>query len=85
MPGMASPAEITRLTASRGTAAEVLFLQLMTTHHLAGVEMAQSAVDEAEEAEVRSLATKMVNAQSGEVELMTAMLKERGSAPREDL
>ncbi|WP_083542043.1 DUF305 domain-containing protein [Kribbia dieselivorans] len=85
MPGMATPAEIAKLTSSRGKAAEVLYLQLMTTHHLAGVEMARAGLDLGRDPQVRSLAEKMVRAQSGEVELMTTMLTERGSQPREDV
>lgn len=85
MPGMATQTEMDQLAAAEGEEAEVLYLQLMTTHHLAGVRMAQAALDGASDAEVRRLAQAMVNGQSSEVRLMAAMLAERGAEPREDL
>lgn len=85
MPGMATPSEIEELTGSSGREAEVLFLQLMTTHHLSGVEMAQAALDGASDPRVVAAAQKMVSAQSGEVALMRDLLAERGAEPREDV
>lgn len=85
MPGMASPTEIQELTDASGEDAEVLFLQLMTTHHLAGVEMAEAALDTANQPEVLSAAQRMVDAQTGEVTLMRDMLVERDAEPREDI
>jgi uncharacterized protein (DUF305 family) len=85
MPGMATQTELDELAAAEGEAAEVLYLQLMTTHHLAGVRMAQAALDGAGDAEVRRLAQAMVNGQSSEVRLMASMLAERDAEPREDL
>lgn len=85
MPGMASPSEIQELTDSSGQEAEVLYLQLMTTHHLAGVEMAEAALQLASEPRVVAAAQRMVDAQTGEVHLMRDMLVERGAEPREDV
>lgn len=85
MPGMASPSDIQELTDSSGKAAEVLFLQLMTTHHLSGVEMAQAALADASDPRVVAAAQKMVDAQSGEVALMRDLLADRGAKPREDV
>lgn len=85
MPGMATPTEIQELTDSSGAEAEVLFLQLMTTHHLAGVEMAEAALDSATQPEVLAAAQRMTNAQTGEVTLMRDMLVERDAEPREDI
>lgn len=85
MPGMASPSEIQQLTDSSGQEAEVLFLQLMTTHHLAGVEMAQAALDTASQPQVVAAAQRMVDAQSREISLMRDMLLERDAEPREDV
>ncbi len=85
MPGMATNAEMKELRAADADQAEILFLQLMTTHHLAGVQMAQAAVDEAHDADVVRMAQAMVNGQRSEVRLMSDLLTERGSAPREDL
>lgn len=85
MPGMASPEEISRLTAAQGPDAEILYLQLMTTHHIAGVEMAEAAVADGGEAGLVSLARTMVEAQGSEISLMHDMLAERGAATREDV
>ena len=85
MPGMASPTEIQELTDASGQEAEVLFLQLMTTHHISGVEMAEAAVAEATQPEVLLAAQKMVDAQQGEIILMRDMLAERDATPREDV
>lgn len=85
MPGMATPAEIQELTDATGEEAEVLFLQLMTTHHIAGVEMAQAALDLADDPGLLAAAQRMVDAQAGEIALMHDMLVERDAEPREDV
>lgn len=85
MDGMASPTEMQELSEASGEEAEILFLQLMLTHHIAGVEMAQAALDLAEDPDVLAAAERMVVAQAGEIRLMNDMLIERGSAPREDV
>jgi uncharacterized protein (DUF305 family) len=85
MPGMATPTEIQALTDASGEEAEVLYLQLMITHHMAGVEMAEAALEGAGDDQVLAAAQRMVDAQSGEVALMTEMLAERGAEPREDV
>lgn len=84
MPGMASPSEIQALTDSSGQEAEVLFMQLMTTHHIAGVEMAEAALG-AQDPRVVAAAERMINAQEWEIRLMADMLAERGAEPREDV
>ena len=81
MPGMASSAQLQQLSAATGKNAEILYLQLMIVHHRAGVEMAQAAVDAADRPEVVRLARSMVQGQTGEINLMTDMLKQRGAVP----
>lgn len=85
MAGMASPTEIQELTEASGDEAEILFLQLMITHHIAGVEMAEAALELAEDPDVLAAARKMVTAQAGEIRLMNDMLQARDAEPREDL
>lgn len=85
MPGMASPTEIQELTDASGEAAEVLFLQLMTTHHISGVAMAEAAIADARSPQVQAAAERMVNAQFGEVSLMRDLLEQRDAEPREDI
>lgn len=83
MPGMATPEEMQALRDASGTDAEILFLQLMITHHLAGVDMAQAAVDLAADSEVVRLASAMVNGQTMEIDLMVDFLSQRDAEPRE--
>ncbi|GKQ36026.1 DUF305 domain-containing protein [Streptomyces sp. A012304] len=82
MPGMATPTEIGRLGKAGGKAAEILYLQLMTDHHMGGVTMARACAKQCEVPQERLLAQGMVQGQQSEMELMADMLKERGSAPR---
>lgn len=79
MPGMATKAQLDRLAALRGVEAEVLFLQLMITHHQAGAAMAQDAVDHARSQVVRDLAKGMVNGQNAEIAQMRGWLALRGA------
>lgn len=81
MPGMATPQELTKLKQAEGTQAEVLFLQLMIRHHEGGVEMAEGLLKLSARAEVVSMAQKIVDGQTGEIKLMTELLKQRGAQP----
>lgn len=81
MPGMASAAEMDQLAASTGRDFDVLFLQLMIRHHQGGVPMAQYAADHAETGYVRRLAQSIVDAQTSEIDAMTATLTALGGQP----
>lgn len=83
MAGMASPEQIQSLRDADGEGADILYLQLMTTHHIAGVEMAQAALDAGVDGEVRRLAGAMVNGQEAEIDLMHGMLEELGAQSQE--
>ncbi|MDG4860946.1 DUF305 domain-containing protein [Streptomyces sp. T-3] len=82
MPGMATKAEIARLSKARGKEAEILYLQLMTDHHKGGVHMAEYCGEHCEVPTERRLAAGMAAAQESELDLMADLLKARGSAPR---
>ncbi|MFE9110507.1 DUF305 domain-containing protein [Streptomyces collinus] len=82
MPGMATTAEIGQLGKASGKEAEILYLQLLTDHHMGGVTMARACAEQCEVPQERRLAQGMVQGQRSEMELMADMLKERGSAPR---
>lgn len=82
MPGMATPTEIDQLGKAGGKEAEVLYLQLLTDHHMGGVTMARACAEQCEVPQEQLLAEGMVQGQQSEMELMADMLKERGSAPR---
>ena len=81
MPGMATPAEMTKLESITGKPMDVYFLQLMLRHHQGGLPMAQLAASHASEAYVRNAAQKMVNGQGAEIVLMEKYLRERGASP----
>ncbi len=81
MPGMATDAEITKLEGLRGTASDIYFLQLMIRHHEGGVPMMSYAADHAASSVVRNAASKMLEAQTSEVGVMTGMLAARGAKP----
>ncbi|MFI1721948.1 DUF305 domain-containing protein [Streptomyces sp. NPDC020489] len=82
MPGMSTDTEIDRLGKADGKDAEILYLQLLTDHHMGGVDMARACAQQCEVPQARQLAQGMVDAQQSEMQLMADMLKERSSAPR---
>ncbi|WP_328774333.1 DUF305 domain-containing protein [Streptomyces sp. NBC_00286] len=83
MPGMATDTELKSLEKASGKAAEIRFLQLMYTHHVGGVHMAEGCVKRCEVDVERDLARGMVEAQESEMRLMTDLLKKRGAKPPE--
>ena len=82
MPGMATQAELNQLAATTGEDAERLFLTLMIEHHEAGVDMAEYAVDNAEEDVVTRLALTIVKSQSAELKVLEDHLAARGGPPQ---
>ncbi|MER5420885.1 DUF305 domain-containing protein [Streptosporangium roseum] len=81
MPGMAGEEELKRLREATGEEQEILFLQLMTRHHEGGVQMSQALLKLSDRDEVSTMAGHIVNAQAGEIKLMTDMLRQRGAQP----
>jgi len=78
MPGMATLDQMNELRSLSGVEAERLFLTLMIDHHLGGVEMAEAVLERSNEKVVRSLATSIVNSQTGEIEYMRTLQAARG-------
>lgn len=78
MPGMATPADLARLRTLRDRDAERLYLQLMIPHHRGAISMAQYAVDNASDPQVRTLALRILEAQSAEIKALQEMLTARG-------
>ncbi|MEP7045205.1 MAG: DUF305 domain-containing protein [Ilumatobacteraceae bacterium] len=74
MPGLASGADLDKLIAASGPAADKLFVALMTVHHQGGIHMAQFALDHANEIEVRRFAYSMISGQTGEINEMAALV-----------
>lgn len=74
MPGMASDDELDELGRLSGRAADELFVELMTEHHLGGIEMAEFAVANGANEEVELMAASMASAQRGEIAEMAGLL-----------
>jgi uncharacterized protein (DUF305 family) len=74
MPGMATDAQLEQLATSSGAEADALFVQLMTAHHLGGIEMAEVAEQDASLAKVREFAASMVAGQQGDIHEMEQLL-----------
>ena len=75
MPGMASDDELDLLGRLDGREADELFVELMSAHHIGGIEMAQFAVANAENDEVIKMASGMASAQAGEIGEMERLLE----------
>jgi uncharacterized protein (DUF305 family) len=81
MPGMATPAQMTKLQTLHGKALNIFFLQLMIHHHQGGIEMAQYAAQHASLSYVRTLAGKIYENQSNEIVQMEQLLRSLGGSP----
>lgn len=81
MPGLATMAELDRLSAARGRDAEILFLQLMYRHHQGGITMARAADHDIASGPVKETARSMIVSQGQECGLMAIMLSQRGAQP----
>lgn len=79
MPGMASEDELKKLREATGKDQEILFLQLMIRHHEGGVQMGRGLLKLSDREEVATMAQHIVDGQTGEIELMTDMLRQRGA------
>jgi uncharacterized protein (DUF305 family) len=77
MPGLATPEQMAALAEAEGVEAERLFLELMTAHHLGGVEMAEAVLARTELPLVTNLANGMVTLQSKEIDYMRELLEAR--------
>ncbi|MEV3962323.1 DUF305 domain-containing protein [Nocardia sp. NPDC050193] len=81
MPGMATQAELDSLSAARGRAAAILFLQLMQRHHEGGIAMARVADALLTDGVVKQVAREMITTQTQESGLMTLLLEELEADP----
>lgn len=67
MPGMATEQELDALGAATGPAADRLFVELMTAHHEGGIEMAEAAVELADDDEIVAFARSLADSQRDEI------------------
>ncbi len=88
MKGMATPAQMAALAAARGGDFDLLFLQLMTTHHAGAVAMVEDLYDKAGAAYdpvLYQFTTDVTNEQTAEIKRMAAIKAELSTDPREKL
>lgn len=78
MPGMATPRQLIDLYQRSGKAFDILFLQLMIRHHLAGIDMARYALAEHASSLVADAARQMIAAQVEDLGTMRALLSADG-------
>lgn len=74
MPGIASADEMRALSLAVGTDRGQLWLQLMRTHHVGGVQMAAAAIGLVDVAKVRRLAQTQVDVQTYEIDQYDLLL-----------
>lgn len=73
--GMATTADIAKLTVSSGTAADKLYLTLMIAHHRGGVAMAQALLPRSTDPLVTGFAHKVITSQESEITALTNLLE----------
>ena len=74
MPGMATDDELDRLGRLEGDEADELFVELMTEHHLGGIDMAEYVVANGANDEVEAMAATMASGQRAEIAEMVGLL-----------
>lgn len=67
MPGLATDAQMARLSNAKGRAAGALFLAMMSRHHLGGVDMARYEAKHGKDHIMRALGDSMARNQSQEI------------------
>ncbi|AJT42214.1 DUF305 domain-containing protein [Psychromicrobium lacuslunae] len=76
MPGMMSAAELKKLAATNGTAADRLFLTQMIAHHQGALESAKAEQQNGQNAEAVQLAQGIMKNQQPEIDQMNKLLGE---------
>lgn len=74
--GMASEAEIQKLTAARGGTADRQYLTLMIAHHRGGIDMAEAYLQHGNHPMVAAFADKIVTTQQAEISALTQLLEQ---------
>ncbi|MCM6761184.1 DUF305 domain-containing protein [Rathayibacter sp. ZW T2_19] len=77
MDGMMSDEDMSALESATGAEAEKLFLEQMMMHHEGAVEMAQTEVDEGQNADAIEMAEMIVQTQTEEIATMQDLLASR--------
>jgi uncharacterized protein (DUF305 family) len=77
MPGMATPAQVTQLSAAAGVEAERIFLRLMIAHHRGALDMSTAVIERSAHPTVHAFARAVLLSQQSEIDVMTRLLAER--------
>lgn len=78
MSGGMSDEDMAALEAAQGAEFDEMFLTMMVEHHQGAIEMAQTEVDEGENADAIALAEKIISDQEAEIEEMDGLLETLG-------
>ena len=78
MGGLATQEELNEFARASGDDAARIFASLMIDHHLAGIDMAQYAIDNGTNQDVINMAESMVTGQEAEVDELQAILTSLG-------
>jgi uncharacterized protein (DUF305 family) len=67
---MMSGDEMKQMEAATGKEFDLMFLEMMTPHHVGAVEMAKEALAKAEHPEIKTLSNNIIKAQESEIKMM---------------
>lgn len=73
---MMSEEEMADLEGAEGAEADRMFLEMMIEHHTSAIEMAQTEVEDGENADAKELAEKVIEDQKAEIAEMEKLLEE---------
>ena len=74
MPGMASQTQMTEFREAKGRAKDIMFCELMISHHLGGIHMIDGALASAHDEQLLALATQMKAGQQYEIKVLQDQL-----------
>ncbi|MGI8763591.1 MAG: DUF305 domain-containing protein [Ilumatobacteraceae bacterium] len=74
MPGLATETQLDELASASGNTADRLFVELMTAHHEAGIDMAEFAAENASDDDVQAFADSMAEGQRDDIVEMEVVL-----------
>ena len=74
MPGLATETQLEELASASGNTADRLFVELMTAHHEAGIDMAEFAAENASDDDVQAFADSMAKGQRDDIVEMEVVL-----------
>lgn len=64
--------DMNKLKAATGNEFDLMFLDMMTSHHATAISMAKEALTKAEHSEIKTLANQIIKAQEEEIKKMNA-------------